>query len=262
MESYTETKAELGINWAAQHSGSTWGHPVPCKDSSYPEHISKWAVSKKGKVLFLASALLAELAFLKFIHEQAWIFTNVLVSWNYLMHCLRQHIPDCELLTTDYSCLLLPVSAICNLPFVLGEWLSKSRGFRAALSLNASSVPPGPDPKPTEFTRKVLLTLSGRGPAQDGCGILSAHEEFIVTTPSEGKNPFLQTSHRCKERGSTNRVGDWSTAKAIFTDALHSFHLCFVHTTWEPDAQAFAALSSADQYSSEKVSDAFVSGAS
>lgn len=105
------------------------------------------------------------------------------------MHCLRQHIPDCELLTTDYSCLLLPVSAICNLPFVLGEWLSKSRGFRAALSLNASSVPPGPDPKPTEFTRKVLLTLSGRGPAQDGCGILSAHEEFIVTKIHSYKHP-------------------------------------------------------------------------
>lgn len=52
------------------------------------------------------------------------------------------------------------------------------------------------------------------------------------------------------------------TAKAIFTDAAHSFHLCFVHSTWEPEAEAFAALSNADQYSSEKVSNAFVSGAS
>lgn len=106
------------------------------------------------------------------------------------MHCLRQHIPDCELLTTGYSCLLLPVSAVCNLLFVLGEWLSKSRGFRAALSLNASSVPPGPDPKPTEFTGKVPLILSACGPAQDGCGILSAHEENAVTTSSEGKKPI------------------------------------------------------------------------
>lgn len=113
------------------------------------------------------------------------------------MHCLRQHISGCELLTTDYSCLLLPVSAVCNLLFVLGEWLSKSRVFRAALSLNASSVSPGPDPKPTESTRKVPLILSGCGPAQDGCGILSAHEEYTVTTPSVGKNPFLQTSHYC-----------------------------------------------------------------
>lgn len=146
---------------------------MPCNDSSYPEHIPKWAVSKKGKVLFLASALLAELAFLKIIHEQAGIFTNVLVSWNYLMHCLRQHIPDSELLTTDYSCLLLPVSAVCNVLFVLGEWLSESQGFRAALSLDASSVPPGPGPKPTESTRKVPLTPSGCGPAQGGCGILT-----------------------------------------------------------------------------------------
>lgn len=122
------------------------------------------------------------------------------------MHCLRQHIPGCGLLTTDYSCLLLPVSAVCNLLFVLGEWLSKSRGFRAALSLNASSVPPGADPRPTESTRKVPLTLSGCRPAQDGCGILSAHEEYAVTTPSVGKNPFLQTSHYCQERGSISRV--------------------------------------------------------
>lgn len=112
------------------------------------------------------------------------------------MHCLRQHIPDCELLTTDYSCLLLPVSAVCNLLFVLGEWLSKSQGFRAALSLNASSVPPGPYPKPTESAGKAPRALSC-GPAQGGCGILSAHEEYTATTPSEGKNPFLQTSHYC-----------------------------------------------------------------
>lgn len=147
------------------------------------------------------------------------------------MHCLHQHIPDCDLLTTDYSCLLLPVSAVCNLLFVLGEWLSKSRGFRAALSLNASSVPPGPDPKPSEFTRKVPLPLSGCGPAQDGCGILSAHEQNAVTTPSEGKNPFLQTSHYCWERGSTESKEIEATAKAISIDAVHIFHLCFVHST-------------------------------
>lgn len=192
----------------------------------------KWAVSKKGKAPFLASALLAEFAFLKIVHEGAWIFTNVLVSWNYLMHCLRQHIPDCELLTTDYSCLLLSVSAVCNLLFVLGEWLSKSKGFRAAFSLNASSVPPGPDPKPTESTRKAPLTLSGCGPAQDGCGILSAHKEYTVTTPSEGKNPFLQTAHYCWERGSTNRhEGDWSHCQSNIHRCCSqlSFVLCPQH---------------------------------
>lgn len=198
------------------------------------------------------------------IHKQAWIFTNVLVSWNYLMHCLRQHIPDCELLTTDYSCLLLPVSAVCNLLFVLGEWLSKSWGFGAALSLNASSVPPGPDPKPTEFTRKVPLTLSACGPAQDGWGILSAHEENTVTTPSEGKkiHSYKHPTIAGREGAQTESKEIEATAKAIFTDAFHSFYLCFVHSTWEPDAQAFAALSKADQQSSEMVSNAFVSGTS
>lgn len=101
------------------------------------------------------------------------------------MHCLCQHISGSELLTTDYSCLLLPVSAVCNLLFVLGEWLTKSQGFRAALSLDDSSVPTGPDPKSTEFTRNVPLTLSGFGPAQDGCAILSglgAQEKYTVTT--------------------------------------------------------------------------------
>jgi len=79
------------------------------------------------------------------------------------MHCLCQHISGCELLTTDYSCLLLPVSAVCNLLFVLREWLSKSQGFRAVLSLGDSSEPTGSDPKSTEFTGKVPLILSGFG---------------------------------------------------------------------------------------------------
>lgn len=42
--------------------GPTWGHPVPCKDSSYPKIISKWSVSKKGQGLFLAELTFWKLA--------------------------------------------------------------------------------------------------------------------------------------------------------------------------------------------------------
>lgn len=77
---------------------------------------------QKGRgSFFLQIFFLLKLPFLKIVHKQAWIFTNVLVSWNYLMHCLCQYISGCELLTTYFSCLLLPVSAVPNLLFVLGE---------------------------------------------------------------------------------------------------------------------------------------------
>lgn len=65
-----------------------------------------------------------------------------------------------------------------------------------------------------------------------------------------------------REGAQTESKGIEATAKAIFTVAVHIFHLCFVHSTWQPDAQAFAAPSNADQQSSEVVSNAFVSGAS
>lgn len=109
------------------------------------------------------------------------------------MLCLSQHISGCELLTPDYSCLLLPVSAVGNLLFVLGEWLSKSWGFRAALPLDDSSEPTGPGPKSTEFTGNIPLILSGFGPAQVCCAVLSApgaHEKCTITTPSVSKNQF------------------------------------------------------------------------
>ena len=59
-----------------------------------------------------------------------------------------------ELLTKYCLCLFLPVPVVCNSLFVLGEWLPKSWSFGAALSLADFQVPPGPDPKPSEFTRK------------------------------------------------------------------------------------------------------------
>lgn len=157
------------------------------------------------------------------------------------MHCLCQHISGCELLTTDYSCLLLPVSAVCNLLFVLGEWLSKSRGFRVALSIDDSSVPTGPDPKPTEFTRKVSLILSGFERAQDGWAVLSAlgaHEKYTVTTPSASKKsvstniPLLlvkrEHKHSQRKLKSPSNQYSWMLF-AAFISALSTVYASQMH---------------------------------
>lgn len=157
------------------------------------------------------------------------------------MHCLCQHISGCELLTTDYSCLLLPVSAVCNLLFVPGEWLSKSWGFRAALSLDDSSVPTGPDPKPTEFTRKVPLILSGFAPAQDGCAILSAlgaHEKIHHhNTISEQKSIstnipqlLLEREHKHSQRRLKSPSNHYSWMLfAAFISALSTVYVSQMH---------------------------------
>lgn len=63
--------------------------PPPKKANS--KMISKW---KKDRLFFLQN-LSCWAYFLRIIHKQVWIFTDVLVSWNYRMHCLCQHVSGC-----------------------------------------------------------------------------------------------------------------------------------------------------------------------
>lgn len=81
-----------------------------------------------------------------------------------------------------------------------------------------------------------------------------AVEYFLLTRNTQSQHHPWAKIHSYKHPTTARREGAQTeskeietAAKPIFTDAVHSFHLCFVHSTWEPDAQAFAALSNADQ---------------
>lgn len=124
-------------------------YPPPKK-----KQILKWSASEKRTGYFSCKTFLAELTFWE-------LFIN---RFGFSQMCWLAEIIGCtvyantfqavELLTKDCLCLFLPVPVVCNSLFVLGEWLPKSWSFGAALSLADFQVPPGPDPKPSEFTRK------------------------------------------------------------------------------------------------------------
>lgn len=63
----------------------------PPQKKANSKMISKW---KRDRLFFLQN-LSCWAYFLRIIHKQVWIFTDVLVSWNYRMHCLCQHVSGC-----------------------------------------------------------------------------------------------------------------------------------------------------------------------
>lgn len=104
---------------------------------------------------------------------------------------------------------------------------TKSRSFGAALSLADSQVPPGPDPKPSAFTRKKshwYWVDQQHGSAQDGSAALAAlgahkkcssskqkQQELISNGLTDHKPVLLSLQCFCRKWWNGPCVSSWSS---------------------------------------------------